>query len=112
MPDTALKAALNVRLPGIASSPGIAIGKAYLVEGGAIDVIEKRFVEPEEIRAEVKRFKKAVKKARTQLQGVIEQVPDEYRDHIYILDAHMMLLKDRMIYDGTIKHIEQENLNA
>ena len=116
MPDTtaihAVKPASNLTLQGIAGSPGIAIGKAYLVEREDVDVIEKRFVDPENIPAEVRRFKEAVKKARKQLQDVIEEVPAEFRDHIYILDAHMMLLKDRMIYDGTIEYIERENVNA
>ena len=108
----AVKPALNLTLQGISGSPGIAIGKAYLVEQEDVDVVEKRFVEPENIPAEVRRFKEGVKKAQKQLQSVIEEVPEELRDHIYILHAHMMLLKDRMIYNGTIEHIEQENVNA
>jgi phosphotransferase system enzyme I (PtsI) len=106
-----VKPALNLTLQGIAGSPGIAIGKAYLVEREDVDVIEKRFVDPENIPVEVRRFKEAVKKARKQLQDVIEEVPAEFRDHIYILDAHMMLLKDRMIYNGTIEYIEREHVN-
>ncbi|MBW2019545.1 MAG: phosphoenolpyruvate--protein phosphotransferase [Deltaproteobacteria bacterium] len=107
-----VKPALNLTLQGIAGSPGIAIGKAYLVEQEDVDVIEKRFVEPEDIAAEIRRFKGAVKKAQRQLQRVIDEVPEEFRDHIYILDAHMMLLKDKMIHNGTIEHIERENVNA
>ena len=116
MPDTTAKhvvnPALNLTLQGIAGSPGIAIGKAYLVQQEDIDVVEKRFIRPENIPAEVRRFKEGVKKAQKQLQGVIDEVPEELRDHAYILHAHMMLLKDRMIYDGAIKHIEHEYVNA
>ena len=99
-------------LQGIAGSPGIAIGKAYLLEHEDIDVVEKRFLDHHQAAAEVRRFKEAVKKAQKQLQRVIDEVPEEFRDHVYILDAHMMLLKDRMIYDGTIEHIQRENVNA
>ncbi|NVM57323.1 MAG: phosphoenolpyruvate--protein phosphotransferase [Desulfobacterales bacterium] len=102
----------NLTLQAIAASPGIAIGKAYLLEQEDIDVIEKRFVQPEQTGAETNRFKEAVKKAQEHLHKLIEQVPDEYRDHIYILDTHMMLLKDRMIYDRTVQQINQENVNA
>jgi len=109
MPDTVSK---NLSLQGIGASPGIAIGKAYLLEQEDIDVIEKRIIPPEEIGSEVNRFKEAVKKAQEDLRKIIEDVPDEYRDHIYILDTHMMLLTDRMIYDGTIEHIRGKNLNA
>jgi phosphotransferase system enzyme I (PtsI) len=104
--------AKNLTLQGIGASPGIAIGEAYLLEQGDVGVIEKRFIQPEEINAEVNRFKEAVKKAQQHLQEVIEGVPEEYRDHIYILDTHMMLLKDRMIYDGAIEHVKRKNLNA
>ena len=116
MPDSAtkreMKPAANVTLQGIAGSPGIAIGKAYLVHQEDVDVVEKRFVSSQDIAAEVKRFKEAVKEARKQLKRIIDDVPKEFRDHIYILDAHMMLLKDKMIYKGTIGHIENENVNA
>ena len=104
--------ALNLTLQGIGGSPGIAIGKAYLVQQEDVDVVEKRFVSPEHIPAEVKRFKEAVKKARKQLKRIIDDVPKEFRDHIYILDAHMMLLKDKMLYKGTIEYIDLENVNA
>ncbi len=106
------KPALNLTLQGIAGSPGIAIGKAYLVEREDVGVVEKRFVEQKNIPSEVRRFKEAVKKAQKQLQDVIEEVPAEFRDHIYILDAHMMLLKDRKIYNGTIEYIKQKKVNA
>jgi phosphotransferase system enzyme I (PtsI) len=116
MSDSAAKhetqPALNLKLQGIAGSPGISIGKAYLVEQESVEVVEKRFVEDKNIPAEVKRFKDAVKKAQKQLQRVIDDVPEEFRDHVYILDAHMMLLKDKMINDGTTKNIKQENVNA
>ena len=99
-------------LRGIGASPGIAIGRAYLLEREDLDVIEKRFIQPAEIGAEINRFKQAVKKAQEDLRQIIEDVPEEYRDHVYILDSHMMLLKDRTIYDGTIEQIKQKHLNA
>ncbi len=105
-------AARNLILHGIPASPGIAIGKAYLLEQEGIDVIEKRFVEPEHVNSEVIRFKEAVRKAQEHLQELIRKLPEEYRDNIYILDSHMMLLKDKMIYHGAIEQIEQKNVNA
>ncbi len=108
----ATQSALNLTLQGIAGSPGIAIGKAYLVEQEKVEVVEKRLVEDKNVPDEVKRFREAVKKARKQLKRVIDKLPMEFRDHVYILDAHMMLLKDKTIYNKTIKNIEQENVNA
>jgi len=102
----------TLSLQGIGASPGIAVGKAYLLERDDLDVIEKRSIRPEEIGAEISRFKQAVQKAQKNLRQIIEDVPEEYRDHVYILDSHMMLLKDRMIYDGTIEQIKNKRLNA
>ena len=109
MPDSTSK---NLVVQGVGVSPGIAIGKAFLFEQENTDVIEKRFVEPEEIRSEINRFKDAVTKAQEYLHRIIGEIPDEYRDHNYILDSHMMLLKDRMIYDGTIEQIKETSVNA
>ena len=109
MPDSKAK---NVSLQGIGASPGIAIGKAYLLEREHLDVIKKRFIPPEELGAEINRFKEAVREAQEHLRNIIEEAPDEYRDLIYILESHMMLLRDRMIYDGTSDRIKKKNLNA
>ncbi len=109
MADSAQK---TLSLQGIGASPGIAIGRAYLLEHEDVGVIEERLIRPEEIGAEINRFKQAVKKAQEDLRQIIEDVPEEYRDHVYILDSHMMLLKDRMIFDGTIDQIKEKHLNA
>ena len=100
----------TVMLQGIAGSPGIAIGKAYLVEHEDLEVVDKRFVTDTD--EEINRFKRAVKAAEKHLQDVIDEVPEEFRDHVYILDAHMMLLKDKMVYRGTIDHISEQKVNA
>jgi phosphotransferase system enzyme I (PtsI) len=102
----------NLSLQGIGASPGIAIGKAYLLEEEEMDVLEKRYVPPEEVGGEINRFKDAVKRAQEDLRKIIDEVPDEYREHVHILDTHMMLLTDRMIYDRTIEQIKKRNLNA
>ncbi len=109
MSDSASK---QLVLQGIGASPGIAIGKAYLLKQEDVDVIEKRLIQLKDIDSEINRFKEAVKNAQEYLNKILQEVPDEYRDHVYILDSHLMLLKDRMIYDGTIEQIKATNVNA
>ena len=109
MPDGIGK---NVFIRGIGASLGIAIGKAYLLEQEDVQDVEERLVRPEEIDAEINRFKEAVSRAQDHLRTVINEVPDEYRDHVYILDTHMMLLKDRLLYEGTIERIRRKKVNA
>ena len=49
-------------LTGIGASPGICIGKAYLVDTGGVDVINKYAIEGKELGRETNRFRSAVKR--------------------------------------------------
>jgi phosphotransferase system enzyme I (PtsI) len=102
----------EMRLHGISGSPGICIGKAYLVGKEGVDVVEKYIISEENIKKETKRFKKAVKKAKDELFSIIEQTPKKLRPHDSILEAQMVLFKDKMLYGKTIKTIEKEMVNA
>ena len=104
--------AQEIILKGIGGSPGICIGKAYLVDKEGVDVVKKYVVREESLSAEVGRFKTAVKKAREALQRIIDDSPEEFRQHAQILETHMLLLEDKMIYDRTIDVIEKERVNA
>ncbi len=102
----------NIKLTGINASPGICIGKAYLVDTEGVDVVEKYALAEKQIAAEVKRFKTAVGKAREELAGIIQNTPEELRQHTYILETHVLLLKDKMLYERTIETIKNEMVNA
>lgn len=102
----------EIILKGIGGSPGICIGKAYLVDKEGVDVVKKYVVREESLSAEVGRFKSAVKKSRDALKGIIDDTPEEFRQHVRILEAHMVLLEDKMLYDRTIDMIEKERINA
>ncbi|MEE4113223.1 MAG: phosphoenolpyruvate--protein phosphotransferase [Desulfobacteraceae bacterium] len=99
-------------LKGIGGSPGICIGKAYLVDKEGVDVVKQYVIREESRSAEVGRFKTAVKKARAALRKIIDNTPEELRQHIQILETHMLLLEDKMLYDRTIDVIEKERVNA
>ncbi|MCB2147739.1 MAG: phosphoenolpyruvate--protein phosphotransferase [Deltaproteobacteria bacterium] len=102
----------EIILRGIGGSPGICIGKAYLVDKEGVDVVKKYYIRKESRPAEVGRFKTAVKKAREALRRIIENTPEEFRQHAQILETHMLLLEDKMLYDRTIEVIEKERVNA
>jgi phosphoenolpyruvate-protein phosphotransferase (PTS system enzyme I) len=102
----------EIELYGIAASPGICIGKAYLVGKEGVDVVEKYFISKDNLKDEIKRFKTAVKKAKDELQAIIKQIPEELSQHAYILETHMVLFKDKMLYGRTIEIIEDELVNA
>jgi phosphotransferase system enzyme I (PtsI) len=99
-------------LTGIGASPGICIGKAYLVDTGGVDVINKYAIEGKELGRETDRFRSAVKRARDELREILQNIPKDFRQHAYILETHMALLKDKMLYGKTIDTIKQNHVNA
>jgi phosphotransferase system enzyme I (PtsI) len=98
-------------LKGINASPGICIGKAYLVDNEGVDVVEKYFIKDKKRQHEVKRFKAAVKKARDEFQIILKNRPEELQRD-YILETHIALLKDKMLYGKTVETIQTEGVNA
>ncbi len=99
-------------LTGISASPGICIGKAYLVDKEGVDVVSRYSIQNENLKDEVKRFKAAVKKSRDELRAIIENTPDDFRQQTSILETQEVLLKDKLLYGKTIEVIEQERVNA
>ncbi len=108
MMDTATE---EIIIKGINASPGICIGKAYLVDREGVEVVEKYRIEDKKRSNEIKRFKAAVKKARDELRKIVEKSPEELQ-HAHILETHMALLKDKMLYGSTIDVIKNEGVNA
>jgi phosphotransferase system enzyme I (PtsI) len=98
-------------LKGINASPGICIGKAYLVDNEGVDVVEKYIIKDKKRQDEVKRFKAAVKKARDEFQTILKNRPKELQRD-YILETHVALLKDKMLYGKTVETIQAEGVNA
>jgi phosphotransferase system enzyme I (PtsI) len=102
----------EIILNGISVSPGICIGKAYLVDQNGVDVIQKYTIEDSRVKEEVKRFKAAVKKSKSELRAIIEKAPKDFQLHSRILETQEALLKDKMLYGRTIETIEKEKVNA
>lgn len=108
MMDTATE---DIILKGISASPGVCIGKAYRVDREGVEVVEKYQIAEKNRSNEVKRFKAAVKKAKDELRKIVENSPEELQ-HAHILETHMALLKDKMLYGSTIDVIKNEGVNA
>jgi phosphotransferase system enzyme I (PtsI) len=101
----------EITLKGISASPGICIGKAYLVDREGVDVVKKYNIKESKIKNEINRFKVAVKKAKDEIHSIIEDSPEELQ-RAHILETHLALLDDKLLYGRTIEVIEQEGVNA
>ncbi len=102
----------EIVLTGISGSPGICIGKAYLVDKEGVDVVAKYHLDTNAIKNEVNRFRTAVQKAKKELTHIIQETPDEFKPHAHIIETHIALLQDKMLYGRTIDVIETEGVNA
>ncbi len=102
----------NKELQGIPVSPGIIIGKAHLVDRSRVKIIYRYLIKNEHVDAEVKRLKSAVAAMETRLSELKNRMPDQAKGHSYILDSHMMILKDSMLTDSSIEKIMREKINA
>ena len=98
---------------GIGVSSGIVIGKAYVVDRRT-DAVQFCHLDPSQAHSEVKRFTGAVSESKKQLRRITRMLTKEGRgkEHIGIIDAHLMILKDQMLINDTIKLIKQERMNA
>ncbi|HLE08802.1 MAG TPA: phosphoenolpyruvate--protein phosphotransferase [Thermodesulfobacteriota bacterium] len=102
-----------ILMRGIGVSSGIVIGKAYVVDRRT-DAVQFCHLDPSQAHSEVKRFTGAVSESKKQLRRITRMLTKEGRgkEHIGIIDAHLMILKDQMLINDTIKLIKQERMNA
>ncbi len=92
---------------GIGVSSGVIIGKVFRLEKMTYD-IKPSWVHDAEVDQEVARFLDAVQTAKDQLLSIrkkIESLADS--EQVRIIDAHLLILEDRMLIDGTVDYIKR-----
>ncbi len=99
-------------LTGVAASPGVVIGKAYIVDRSKVDIVYQYLIDESFIGQEIDRFEEAGRQTETQLKEIKADMPRELSEHAYILDAHLLILKDSMVHQATIDLIRRERINA
>src|SRR6201998_688256 len=107
--------ASNHRLSGVALSPGIALGRAYIVEDGDLPVADSQIPESE-IEGERHRFAEAVATSLKQLQKVKAKaagLPGSAAEELgYLLDAHAAMLSNSRLVRGVGERIARTRTNA
>jgi phosphotransferase system enzyme I (PtsI) len=99
-------------LKGIAASPGIAIGPAFVVQSDSV-IVEKRKIPMTNVSWEVRRFKAAVERTLEDLNKGELKVRELFGDnYAQLMEAHKLILKDPLITDGVIKKIETDKISA
>jgi phosphotransferase system enzyme I (PtsI) len=99
-------------LKGIAASPGIEFGKAYVVKEQEV-TINTNVIATENVVGEIKRFNEAVETSRAQLQRIKEKAEKELgAEKAEIFAAHLMVLEDEVFLDEVREKIKKECLTA
>src|SRR5260221_2084463 len=102
-------------LSGIAVSPGIAIGPAYIGDRGELPVSENR-IDKGDIENERARFGEAVAISAKQLRKLKTRataLPGSAADEIgYVLDAHLAMLANSRLIRGVHQRIARDRINA
>jgi phosphotransferase system enzyme I (PtsI) len=103
-------------LVGIAASPGIAIGRCWLVDRRKVRA-PKRRLGAEEVDEELLRLKTALEVSDLQLAEVKGKVERKdgaggAAEHTAIIDMHRMMLKDEMLVLEAQRLVREERLNA
>jgi phosphotransferase system enzyme I (PtsI) len=99
-------------IKGISGSPGICIGKAYIVDREGVNIIKRYPVSDAMVPVEIDRFKQAVSKAKNDHAKIIDSLDEDLGENLTILETHMVLFKDKMLYGKTIDTISREKINA
>ena len=99
-------------LQGISGSPGICIGKAYIIDREGVDVIKRYSIPESMLTNEVNRFKDAVEKAKQEYAQIIDSLDEDLGTELNILESHMLLFKDKMLYEKSIQTIIDNKINA
>lgn len=101
-------------MKGIGVSPGIVIGKAYLFDRRDAQVPLYKLNDPSLIAGEIRRFRKALRESEKQLLELKNQLSDlgGGMQPLYIIDIHIMILRDRKFIDRTIRNIREMSVNA
>ena len=98
---------------GIGVSPGIAIGKVFVLHSGDSFNLPKRCVGPEQISNEIARFEDALTRTRTEILAIRRKLSDQIgRESSDIFTAHLLILEDRTLIEDVIEVIKNEKVGA
>ncbi|MFA5095012.1 MAG: phosphoenolpyruvate--protein phosphotransferase, partial [Candidatus Omnitrophota bacterium] len=95
-------------LKGIAASPGIAIGKVFILDSEAYTVI-KRDISEKDLPREIARFEDALIQTRQEILGIQERISDQLGiKHAEIFNAHLLVLEDRTLIEEVISRLKKD----
>ena len=91
---------------------GIAIGQAYVLKGGEVEIPQFEIAK-NKVKAEIKRFEQAIAATEDKYRDILRTLPaDAPPESAAFIDAHIMMLRDPLLVDESIKIIRGDRVNA
>ena len=99
-------------IKGIAASPGVAIGKAFLLDSEDL-LIPKKIIKESGVPKEIARFEEALTKTRAEILSIRDKISQEIgQEHGDIFNAHLLVIEDRALIEEVIGRIKKEKLTS
>ena len=99
-------------LRGVPASPGVCIGKAFLLDSEEI-TIPRRHITPEEIPQEIARFEEALIRTRQEVLEIQRRIAQELDvQHAEIFNAHLLVLEDRALIEEVVARLKADQLTV
>jgi phosphotransferase system enzyme I (PtsI) len=101
----------NRILQGIPASPGIVVGRAQVLTEAA-QISTRLLYTDKDVAEEQEWFREVVDQIEAELTRLKDEISEDLKEHAHILELHLLILRDRMLYSETLRLIQEENLNA
>ena len=101
----------EIVLKGIPAAPGIAMGKAFLLDREQY-VIPRRTIKEDQIPAEIKRFRDALMATKNEITDIKKRISEEMGvEHGQIFSAHLLVIEDSILMEEVISRMKKEKLS-
>ena len=101
----------QIGLKGIPASPGVSIGRAFLLDSEEI-AIPKQPIPASNIPQEIARFEEALTQTRREILEIQDKISQELGiEHAEIFNAHLMFLEDRVFIEEVIGRLKNEQVS-
>ncbi len=107
-----MKTVVERRLTGVAASPGVAFGHA--VTSWDPEFVTLNYtLEPSEVDSQVESLRRSVDESRQQLVRMQDKLAGAVGgDSTTLIDAHLLILEDRLFVERIVEKIRAERINA
>ena len=97
-------------LRGVPASPGVSIGKAFVLDSEEI-TISRRHIDAGQIPQEITRFEEALIKTRQEIREIQHRITKELGgEHGEIFNAHLLVLEDRALIEEVITRLKADQI--